>query len=607
MRRDRTRTSPYQSPSKIHFVEGGSSSSEGEEWEEERNRKIPAGRMDNEGDVLMQGTTEQQEDVGQQQMPQADQAQADEDYWEEEVMPREGAGKIENESEREAEMRKKYESTGDLLEQERQVNMRLEEEVERRRREKMQMKEEKERGEALLRDELKKERIRRQIAEANMAQERLARQKEQEEASAAAAAAARELEDAKRNQERRQREESDGHEDRRTTSPSGRGGMRGGYEGYDVYPLRYGRSKREDYENDRVKKVQYDRPDYLGEDHDSFRRYLGRFRSWIRMYHLEDVSENMLKYQVHVGISGLEERERVSHLGSESSEFQNSSLEEYYDVLLRVFEPTCDLYLRVDEYEERKQGRDEDPAVYFMDKMRLFEQAYPEEKGRPRWIDALRKMVKGLYNPLLQDMMRFELLPGYNGTKTELLDRLSVLSSHLKESLANRSSKGASADGLSGISDKRRLRAMQTKEREEVAEMQVSEVSRQGPCPPSALEIEVRELRQQLASLSKVQESMAKTSSKVEAGKGQLTCFYCNLPGHFIRECMKKKRDRREGRPRSERVSEASSTECYYCHRRGHVIKDCKKRQADRKKVQSITQKLEETSFLDESPLPQGH
>ena len=76
-------------------MEGGSSSSEGEEWEEERNRKIPAGRMDNEGDVLMQGTTEQQEDVGQQQMPQADQAHADADYWEEESMHREETGKVE--------------------------------------------------------------------------------------------------------------------------------------------------------------------------------------------------------------------------------------------------------------------------------------------------------------------------------------------------------------------------------------------------------------------------------------------------------------------------------------------------------------------------------
>ena len=158
----------------------------------------------------------------------------------------------------------------------------------------------------------------------------------------------------------------------------------------------------------RLSKARGDRPKFTGKPNESFRNFIYDFKNWIDVFHLQDVGDHNLKGQFHVSVEG-EAKDRVRHIGTASPEFKSLPVEEYYEALLRIFEPICDRRLRVSEFQARKQARDEETTVYLYDKKRLFDQAYISEEGRPVWADALDMMVQGVADPDLRHYLTFEL------------------------------------------------------------------------------------------------------------------------------------------------------------------------------------------------------
>ena len=66
-----------------------------------------------------------------------------------------------------------------------------------------------------------------------------------------------------------------------------------------------------------------------------------------------------------------------------------------------------------------------------------------------------------------------------------------------------------------------------------------------------------------------------------KGAKGDKKCNYCGKPGHFVKDCRKKKADDATGGKKSDggkgNKGERSKSKCYNCNGTGHFARDCKK------------------------------
>ena len=287
-------------------------------------------------------------------------------------------------------------------------------------------------------------------------------------------------------------------------------------------------------------------PRFSGGEGRRFREHALAFTIWTEVEEVGD--DNRLKKALIFSLTG-EALKRVRSVGIGTPTFEAANTwQDYLGELFQVFEPDSEKQLARLEFEQLKQGREEDIGSYLAAKWEAFVIAYPGPEVPP-FSFILGEVVKGLWSPVIRRLVTRSNPQNQQELRTSCL--LSV--STERTAYANGFSESTSLDGLASVSRTGR--------------------TERGTAEPRRDE----------------------TPMEVDAISGN--CYICGTPGHLARECPKKAAAPQSGG--QARGGPGARTpfrgKCFRCNRVGHTRRECRQ-----PKVQQLEEETEEDLDEDE-------
>ena len=267
-----------------------------------------------------------------------------------------------------------------------------------------------------------------------------------------------------------------------------------------------------------------------------FRVFLQKLRNWASLAWTAppatDISEDVKKRTL-VMLIKEPAYQRLTAVVDGSTEWENATtFEDYLAVVQGIFAPPAESSLARTEFNQRKQGRDEDMLMFYSTKVALFESAFKEgERHFPTLSDSI---LEGVYSKLVTRQVRRK---NPQTQQQLLIDLLDVVASE-RDCVFLKCGESSNLDGLA------------------ISSTNYSGGSYHGGTP---MEI-----------------------GKIDKSKSN--CRKCGKLGHWAKECRSGSSNQKSGgqkkgkkQPSYKPKKSGGGKKCYTCGQVGHFSKTCYK------------------------------
>ena len=250
----------------------------------------------------------------------------------------------------------------------------------------------------------------------------------------------------------------------------------------------------------------------------------------------------------------------VADMGPMQAEYIDLSLQEYVDRLQFRLGSITEGRIAKKTYKSRKQEPGEGPRTFFYQKFHWYKKAYPSELFD--FNEFLEEFIKRLTNSHLQDYLTLHASTITNDRA--LMESLNQGVLYVLRQVDNRRIPKSEANGLVDTSD--------SPKKIETAKVSTLVPERSSSDEQGSTEAKVSVVSAESKNVKPLEPSLAK-------------CYYCEQPGHFAKECFKKKNDLRAGKYKfkpakvneiytsSSESSDSDTREICHLMKRGHINK----------------------------------
>ena len=268
--------------------------------------------------------------------------------------------------------------------------------------------------------------------------------------------------------------------------------------------------------------------------------------NWIILNHLEAAPADWLKTSILYSLTG-QAAERGTAVGRGTQAFTHArNKDDFLEVLRNIFSPRADSEIARIAFRSRRQAAKEDVVSYITSKISLFTQAYDDD--HQNYDVLLDSTIEGFCNNVIKRQVR----------RMNPRDRNSLIEAATNVVAAERYafhggySESTTLDGLSTIIETSSGNFFRNQEEP----MEIDEIGGQ----------------------------------RKETRK----CYHCGKIGHLIKDCRKKKKERK---PQDKKKKDG----CFNCGGRGHYAKDCKKPKQNKKEnVQQVEEEEDQPEVYEE-------
>jgi hypothetical protein len=231
------------------------------------------------------------------------------------------------------------------------------------------------------------------------------------------------------------------------------------------------------------------------------------FAALIRtVFRVHETPDDIAKQVLWMAIKGRSSRIVVASMDPVKPAYQNRTLDEYMEEMSRKFTPASESVQMKAEYQNRRQGKQEDIQNYINEKFELFSAAYPGD--RQDLTDFFAETTKGIYNRYVRQRM-YE----FDGNNVEAYGARAVFMVQVqRQQIMNGDSEETSLDGLVPVT-------------------RTGNVSKGGP---EAMEIDYLRPDKEEDDNDEC-ECMAMHEQGFRG-----PCYYCQRKGHMVRNCPRK-------------------------------------------------------------------
>ena len=167
------------------------------------------------------------------------------------------------------------------------------------------------------------------------------------------------------------------------------------------------------------------------------------FAALIRtVFRVNETPDDIAKQILWMAIRGRSSRIVVASMDPVKPAYRNQTLDEYMEEMSRKFTPASESIQMKAEYQNRRQGKQEDIQNYINEKFELFSAAYPGD--RQDLTDFFAETTKGIYNRYVRQRM-YE----FDGNDVEAYGARAVFMVQVqRQQIMNGDSEETSLDGL---------------------------------------------------------------------------------------------------------------------------------------------------------------